>query len=186
MMVPAPSFFCITQWLPLWRTAANPWARSSSQRDSPEKTLRLGILRLELGDPGLAAEAGPDLTGRGGFKKKINCFPQVGQGGLRGVALAGDIQIWIQGDVIIALLADDGSQAGLHLANFNARMRKSNQGVGMIPSRRRSKEGVSDLWWVEEGYLLGRRGGVSSCHGSRATAVAGVADLPADFGSGDR
>jgi hypothetical protein len=37
-------------------------ARSRSQTDSPEKTLRLGIFRLELGDPGLAAEATPDLT----------------------------------------------------------------------------------------------------------------------------
>jgi hypothetical protein len=61
-MVPAPSFFCITQWLPLWRTASNPWARSRSQTDSPEKTLRLGILRLELGDPGFASEAASDFT----------------------------------------------------------------------------------------------------------------------------
>jgi hypothetical protein len=36
--------------------------RGKSQRYLPEKTLRLGIFRLELGDPGLAAEATPDLT----------------------------------------------------------------------------------------------------------------------------
>ena len=37
--------------------------------DSPEKTLRLGILRLELGDPDLAAEATPNLGSGGGFEK---------------------------------------------------------------------------------------------------------------------
>ena len=56
----------------------------------------------------------------------------------------------------------------------------------MIPSRRRSKEGVSDQWWVEEGYLLGWRGGVGLIHGSSHSAVAGVAVVPAVFGSGDR
>ena len=62
VMVLVPSFFCITRWLPLWRTASKPCARSRSQMSWPEKTLRLGIFRFELGDPSLAAEATPDLT----------------------------------------------------------------------------------------------------------------------------
>ena len=41
-------------------------------------------------------------------------------------------------------------------------------------------------WWVEEGYLLGWRGGVGLIHGSSHSAVAGVAVVPAVFGSGDR
>jgi len=61
-MVLAPSFFYMTRWLPLWRTATKPCSPSRSQMSWPEKTLRLGIFRLELGDPGLAAEAAPDLT----------------------------------------------------------------------------------------------------------------------------
>ena len=65
--------------------------RGKSQRYSPEKTLRLGVFRLELGDPGSAAEATPDLGSGGDFEKEIDGFPEVGQCGFQGVALAGDI-----------------------------------------------------------------------------------------------
>ena len=81
----------------------------------PEKTLRLGIFRLELGDPGLATEALADLPRGGGFEKEVDGFAQVGEGGFRGGALAGNVQIRIEGDVLLAFLADDGGEAGFHL-----------------------------------------------------------------------
>ena len=126
MIVPEPSFFCMTRWLPLWRTATKPWVRRRSQADSPEKTLRLGILRLELGDPGFTAEAAPDLGIGGGFEKEVDGFPQVGQGGFRSVSLAGDIKIRIEGDVLFALFADDGGEAGFQSMNLNRRSTESN------------------------------------------------------------
>ena len=143
MMVPAPSFFCMTRWLPLWRTATKPWVRRRSQQDSPEKTLRLGILRLELGDPGFAAEATPDLGSGGGFEKEVDGFPQVGQGGFRGVALAGDIQIRIEGDVRFALFADDGGEAGFRSTNLNRAVTESNW--------------VGGGWFAEDGRLVAAR-----------------------------
>ena len=86
----------------------------------------MGIFRLELGDPGFAAEATPDLGSGGGFEKEVDGFPQVGQGGFRGVALAGDIQIRIEGDVRFALFADDGGEAGFHSTNLNRAVTESN------------------------------------------------------------
>ena len=74
----------------------------------------MGILRFELSDPGFATEAAPNLGSRCGFEKEVDGFPQVGQGGFRGIPLAGDIQIRIESDVLFALLADDGGEASFH------------------------------------------------------------------------
>ena len=111
----------------------------------------MGILRLELGDPGFAAEATPDLGSRGGFEKEVNGFPQVGQGGFRGVSLAGDIQIRIEGDVLFALFADDGGEAGFHSTNLNRAVTESNW-VGVFdetdPIRLWSDRSEPEVEWV--------------------------------------
>ena len=91
----------------------------------------MGIFRLELGDPGLATEALADLPRGGGFEKEVDGFAQVGEGGFRGGALAGDIQIRIEGDVFLALFADDGGEAGFHLFVFYDLKAEKQQGRRM-------------------------------------------------------
>ncbi len=73
-MVVSSVRFCITRWLPQWRTATNPFRSSIRQTSSPKRTRSLPNRNLDLGNKDFVAEAAGDLGGIRGFEEQGKCL----------------------------------------------------------------------------------------------------------------
>ena len=73
VVVVSPTLFCIIRWLPLWRTATNPFCSSIRQTCDPERTLSLPNRNLNLSDKDLIVEPASDL-------RRVRRLEEKGQG----------------------------------------------------------------------------------------------------------
>lgn len=141
VIVVSPERFCMTTWLPRWRTVANPSLLRISQTSRPDSTRSLPNRDLDPSYEHFAVQPARDLGRVGRLKEEFQGLDEIGSRGLDRIALAGDIQFGAQRDVSVIFALDDGGQLvlGLHevmIAAANRGLRLGSHRVRPAMNRR--------------------------------------------------
>src|ERR1039457_1843376 len=122
----------MTRWLPLWRTATNPFCSRMRQISEPERTRSLPNRNLNLGHEDLVVKAPGDF-GRGRrLEEQRNRLDEVGSRLFNRSTLAGNVEIRAQRYKAVVFTFDDRGQALRWLHNPSL-----HQGPGPAPDHSR-------------------------------------------------
>jgi hypothetical protein len=107
VIVEASSLFCITTWLPLWRTSTKPCLARITQTSRPESTRSLTNLDLKSRHKHFGVSPPLDLGWIRRLEKELDRLLQVRTSALDGVTLARNVELGTKSNVCIALALND-------------------------------------------------------------------------------
>src|ERR1035438_998397 len=97
----------MTRWLPLWRTATNPFCSRIRQTSEPERTRSLPNGHLNLSYEDLVVRASCDFGWGGRFEKQRERLDQVGSRLFNRCTLARNIEFRAQRHETVVLTFDN-------------------------------------------------------------------------------
>ncbi len=113
-MVEPAMDFCMTTWLPFWRTCTNSCFIKMAQTSRPESLSSLPNVDLQRSDVNLGIEPLANLGWMSGLKKQLDGLFQIGPRFFNRVALTGNIHFITERDKAIIFSPDSCGQHTCH------------------------------------------------------------------------
>ena len=114
VVVPVPSWRCITMWLDRPRTSAKPCRARMLQASRPDTTRSLPNGHLNVRHKHIPRQSSINLLSRRHLEEEFQRLPEIVACVFDGVALTGDVEFGAQGYVAISLTFNECGQTTRH------------------------------------------------------------------------